>query len=177
MARNKRLLIIECIPRSEKFNESLVLSNFLRMTEPDAIHAHIIRSKSQMLNYLASKRDLQKFDFVHISAHGGDDNESIELPQGSLRPEELPEGCFSRQTVTMSACGMSRTNFVSEFMETTGASRVIAPLHDVEFIDAAVWFINFYYLVLHQNYTPKGAFDRTNSILKGKAKGGFQFWT
>ena len=73
MARDKRLLIIECIPRSEKFNESLVLSSFLRMTEPDAIHTHAIRSKSQMLNYLGSKRDLQKFDFVHISAHGGED--------------------------------------------------------------------------------------------------------
>jgi hypothetical protein len=177
MARNKRLLIIECIPRSEKFNETLVLSNFLRMTEPEAIHDHTIRSKSQMLNYLGGKRDLQKFDFVHISAHGGEDNESINLPQGSIRPEELPEGCFSRQTVTMSACGMSRTNFVSEFMQTTGASHVIAPRHDVEFIDAAIWFINFYYLVLNQNYTPKGALDRTNSILKGKAKGGFQFWT
>ena len=114
MARNKRLLIIECIPRSEKFNESLVLSNFLRMTEPDAIHTHIIKSKSQLLNYLESKRDLQKFDYVHISAHGGDDNQSIDLPQGTIHPEELPEGCFSRQTVTLSACGLSRTDFVSE---------------------------------------------------------------
>lgn len=177
MARNKKLYIIECIPRSEKFNESLVLSNFLRMTEPDAIHAYSIKTKSQLLKFLGSKRDLQKFDFVHISAHGGDDNESIKLPQGIIRPEELPEGCFSRQTVTLSACGMSRTDFVSEFMQTTGASHVIAPKHDVEFIDAAVWFINFYYLALHQDYTPKGAFDRTNSILKGKAKGGFQFWS
>jgi hypothetical protein len=177
VARNKRLLILECIPKSEKLNESLVLSNFLRMTEPDAIHSHAIRSKSQMLSYLGSKRDLQKFDFVHISAHGGDDSESIKLAQGIIRPEELSEGCFSRQTVTLSACGMSRTDFISEFMETTGASRVIAPIHDVAFIDAAVWFINFYYLVLHQTYTPRGAFERTNSILKVKAKGGFQFWT
>jgi hypothetical protein len=177
MARTNRLLIIECIPKSEKLNESLVLSNFLKMTEPDAIHTHRIRSKFQMLNYLRSKRDLPRFDFVHISAHGGDDNQSIDLPQGILRPEELPEGCFSRQTVALSACGMSRTGFVSEFMETTGASQVIAPLNDVEFIDAAVWFINFYYLVLHHKYTMEGAFERTNSTLKGKAKGGFQFWT
>jgi hypothetical protein len=177
MAKNKKLLIIECIPKSEKFNESVVLSNFLRMTEPDAIHAHVIKSKSQLLKYLSSKRDLQKFDFVHISAHGGDDSESIELPQGTLRPEELPEGCFSRQTVTLSACGMSRMDFISEFMETTGASRVIAPVYDVEFIDAAVWFINFFYLVLHHGFTPKGAFDRTDMNLSGKVKGGFQFWT
>lgn len=177
MARNKRLLIIECIPRSEKLNESLVLSNFLRMTEPDAIHTHLIKSKSQLLNYLSSKRDLQKFDFVHISAHGGDDNESIRMPQGTIRPEDLPDGCFSRQTVTLSACGVSRSNFINEFMDATGASQVIASLYDVAFIDAAVWFINFYYLVLHQSYTPKGAFERTNWVLKGKAKGGFQFWT
>jgi len=177
MARNKKLLIIECIPKSEKLNESLILSSFLKMTEPNAIHTHTIKSKVLMLNYLRSKRDLHKFDFVHISAHGGDDNGSIDLPQGSLRPEEFPEGCFSRQTVTLSACAMSRTNFVSELMETTGASRFIAPVNDVQFIDAAVWFINFYYLVLHQNYTPKGAFERTNSILRGKAKGGFQFWS
>ncbi len=72
---------------------------------------------------------------------------------------------------------MSRMDFVSEFMETTGASRVIAPVYDVEFIDAAVWFINFYYLVLHHSFTPKGAFDRTDMNLSGKVKGGFQFWT
>jgi len=177
MTKSKKLLIIECIPRSEKLDESLILSNFLEMTEPDAIYTHTISSKSQMLNYLKSKRDLHKFDFVHISAHGGDDNESIDLPQGSLRPEEFPESCFSRQTVALSACSMSRTEFVSEFMDTTGASRVIAPLNDVEFIDAAVWFINFYYLLLHHDFTPKGALDRTNWILKGKVKGGFQFWT
>ena len=177
MARNKKLLIIECIPRSEKVNESLVLSNFLRMTEPDAIHTHSIKTKSQMLNYLESKRDLQKFDFVHISAHGGEDSESVELPQGTLKADELPEGCFSRQTITLSACAMSRMNFVSDFMETTGASHVIAPVHDVEFIDAAVWFINFYYLVLHHKFTPKGAFDRTDMNLSGKVKGGFQFWS
>jgi len=114
---------------------------------------------------------------VHISAHGGDDNGSIDLPQGIVRPEELPEGCFSHQTVALSACGMSRTDFVNEFMGTTGASHIIAPVFDVQFIDAAVWFINFYYLVLHHKYTPEGAFERTNSILKGKAKGGFQYWT
>jgi hypothetical protein len=177
MARNKKLLIIECIPKAEKLNESLVLSNFLRMTEPDAIQAHSIGSKFQIVRYLARKADLLKFDFLHISAHGGADNESIDLPRGSLRPDEFPAGCFSRQTVTLSACGMSRTGFVNEFMETTGASHVIAPLHDVDFIDAAVWFINFYYLVLHHKYTPEGAFERTNSVLRGKAKGGFQFWT
>jgi hypothetical protein len=176
VAKNKKLLIIESIPKSGKLNESLVLSSFLKMTEPKAIHTRVIKSKSQMLNYLTNKKDLLKFDFVHVSAHGGDDNESIELPQGVLRPEEFPEGCFSRQIVTLSACGMSRTDFISEFIETTGASRVIAPVHDVEFIDAAVWFINFYYLVLHHQYTAEGAFERTNSILKGKAKGGFQFW-
>ena len=177
MARNKRLLIIECIPRSEKFNESLVLSSFLRMTEPEAIHAHVIRSKTQLSNYLGSKRISRSSISCTFRSMEGMITKSINLPQGSIRPEELPEGCFSRQTVTLSACGMSRTNFVSEFMETTGASQVIAPVHDVEFIDSAVWFINFYYLVLHKDYTPKGAFDRTNTILKGKAKGGFQFWT
>jgi len=130
-----------------------------------------------MLTYLKNKRDLQKFDFIHISAHGGDDNQSIELPQGNLRAAELPSGCFSRQTVALSACRMSRTDFICEFMEATGASHVIAPVNDVEFIDAAVWFINYYYLVLHHKYSPERAFERTNSILKGKAKGGFQFWT
>jgi hypothetical protein len=177
LRKKGKLLIIEGIPKSEKLNESLVLSNFLRMTQPERVKARRVTSKTEFLNYLRRKTDLAKFRYVHISAHGDPDNSRFELPSGFVSPEEFPVSCFKGKVVTISACSTSRVDFVDPFMDRTGAKHVIAPIYDVAFIDAAVWYINFYYLVLHHGFTPRNAFDRTDEILRGKAKGGFQYWT
>ena len=177
MRKGKKVLIIECIPKCERLDESVVLSNFLGMTQPEKVNTKRIAGKTQFLNYLKRKADLNEFGYVHLSGHGDPENDRFDLASGYISPEEFPEQCFDGKVVTFSACGMSRSGFVDPFMNWTGAKHVIAPARDVAFVDAAVWYINFYYLVLHHGFTPRNAFDRTDDILRGKAKGGFQYWT
>lgn len=175
MTKAKRLLIIECIPKNQKCNEGELLQEFLRMTQPKSIRCKRITSRNQFVLYLKHKGDLGKFDYVHISAHGHPESKELEVPRGYVSIEDFPEGCFSGQTVALSACGMFKSAFIKEFKERTQAANVIAPANPILFIDASVWFVNFYYLVLHHEYQARGAFNRTQQIMRGKVKGGFKF--
>jgi len=181
MARSKRrVLIIEAIPKSEKHNEGIILENFLDMvfdTKRNRVSAYRVEYKQQVVGYLARKEDLDKFGFVHISAHGQRDECAVKLPKGLLSPLDLRPQCFAGKTVSFSACSMGCRDFVAQVMEHTGAENVIAPVNDVYFPDAALWFVNFYYLVLGKRYSPRDAHARVNRMLKDKVKGGFRFYS
>ena len=180
--RKPRLFILECIPKSDEREEGEVLFRFLEMTDPKDIAIKEFTAKKEFLGYLRRKRSLQGFDFVHLSGHGAPDRCAFELPFGYVGPEEFPRSCFEGKRVALSACGMSRREFVEPFMETTGAKAVIAPRKDVQFDDATIWYLNYYYLMLHHRFTSVGAFDRVNDMLcfgprRGRVKGGFEHWS
>jgi len=179
--RKPRLIILECIPKSEEYEEGEVLFRFLSMTDPKDISLRAITSKREFLNYLRKPRNLDGFNFVHLSGHGDPKRGVFELPKGDMYADEFPDSCFEGRRVTLSACGLSRKEFMTPFFETTGAKAAIAPRKDVRFDDASIWFLTFYYLMLHHRFTPASAFDRANEMLcygprRGRVKGGFEFW-
>jgi hypothetical protein len=179
--RKPRLFILECIPRSDDYEEGDVLFKFLQMTDPKDIAIKVFTTKTEFIRYLGRRRNLARFDFVHLSGHGRGKRSVFELPQGKIRPDEFPEGCFQGKRVTLSACGLSRRDFIDPFMETTGADATIAPRRDLRFDDAAIWFLTFYYLMLRHRFTPAAAFDRVNDVLcngrpRGRVKGSFEYW-
>ena len=179
--RKPRLFILECIPRSDEYEEGNVLFKFLQMTDPKDIAIREVTTKTEFRKYLGRRRDLSGFDFVHLSGHGRGKRPVFELPQGKMRPDEFPEGCFEGKRVTLSACGLSRSDFMDPFMETTRAKAAIVPRKDVRFDDSAIWFLTFYYLMLRHRFTPAAAFDRVNDILcygprRGRVKGAFEYW-
>jgi len=181
LLRRPRLFIMECIPRSDEYEEGEVLFKFLEMTDPKDIAIKEFTSKTAFVNYLRRKRNLEGFNFFHLSGHGDPDGPALEMPQGSVHPEDFPESCFEKKFVTFSACGLSRDDFISAFMEVTGAKAVIAPRKDVKFDDAAIWYLTYYYLMLHHRFSPMKAFDRVNNMLcygprRGRVKGGFEYW-
>jgi hypothetical protein len=180
MARLKRrVLIIEAIPKNEKHDEAAVLQNFFDMVfdqDRERVVSYRVHYKQQIMSYLRRKQDLGTFAFVHISAHGEPDEGSIRLPNGWISPLELQPNCFKGKTVTFSACSMGGKAFAAEVIEHTGAENVIGPRNEVLFPDAALWFVNFYYLVLAKRYTPMKAHARVNRMLADKVKGGFQFY-
>lgn len=187
-----RVIIIECIPKKEGKNESVILKEFLGMTMPDDIRIPTRRrSRSEVVDYLRTKRDLDDCDYVHLSGHGKSNLHSctgqiselckdcepkFDTPKGSLKPDEFPNGCFSEKTVTISSCCLGRRSFVDRFIDHTQAKNVIAPLHPVEFIDSTLWFSYFYYQALHLGYSPAVSYNRTENAL-GNLKGGFKRWT
>ena len=181
LLRRPRLFIIECIPRSDEFEEGEVLYRFLEMTDPKEIAKKEFTSKTAFINYIRRNRNLEGFNFVHLSGHGDSERPALPMPHGYVRPEDFPDSCFEKKFVTFSACGLSRDDFISPFMEITGAKAVIAPRKDVRFDDAAIWYLTYYYLVLHHRFTPVKAFDRVNDMLcygprRGRVKGGFEYW-
>ena len=179
--RRPRLFILECIPKSDEYEEGEVLYRFLNMTDPKDIALREITTKREFINYLRRRRSLEGFNFIHMSGHGDSDNLALDLPKGSVFADEFPSSCFEGKRVTLSACGLSREEFMTPFLDITGAKAVIAPRKDVRFDDASIWFLTFYYLMLHHRFTPAGAFDRVNDMLcygprRGRVKGGFELW-
>jgi hypothetical protein len=179
MARRRRVLVIECIPQSEKYNEGKMLRHFLDMifqNDRGRVIYYRVKSKKQLVNYVDQKRDIYRYGYVHLSAHGKPKLGALELPRGRLYPSDLRQDCFKGRILALSACSAGRKGFVAEMIARTGAEAVIAPRNDVWFADAALWFTNFYYLVLEAGYEPKNACSKVNSMLRGKVKGGFKFF-
>ncbi|MCU0859977.1 MAG: hypothetical protein MUE55_05280 [Thermoplasmata archaeon] len=180
--RRPRVFIMECIPKSDEYREGDVLFKFLEMTDPKDIAVKDFSTKSEFLGHLRRKRNLDGFNFIHLSGHGDPKRCAFELPLGLVAPDEFPPKCFEGRRVALSACGLSRREFIEPFMEATGAKAVIAPRKDVRFDDAAIWYLNYYYLMLHHRFTSMGAFDRVNDTLcygprRGRVKGAFEHWS
>lgn len=180
--KRPRLFIMECIPKSDEYEEGEILFKFLEMTDPKCIAVKEFTAKNEFLRYLRRKRNLEGFNFVHLSGHGDTRRGAFELPFGWASPEEFPESCFEGKRVALSACGLSKRDFVEPFMDRTGAKAVIAPRKDVRFDDAAIWYLTYYYLMLHHRFTSLGAFERVNDMLcygprRGRVKGSFEHWS
>ncbi len=158
-----------------------MLYRFLRMTDPKDFGMRKITTKKDFLGFLRQSRSLDGYNFVHLSGHGDRGECAFELPRGLVYPDEFPSSCFENKRVTLSACGLSRKDFMTPFLDVTGAKAAIAPKKDVRFDDASIWFMTFYYLMLHHRFTASGAFDRANDMLcygprRGRVKGGFEYW-
>jgi hypothetical protein len=177
--RRRRVLVIEAIPRSQKFDEGEMLRHFLDLVfenDRDRVHYYRVKGKSQLINYIDQKKDLSRYGFIHLSAHGKPEIGALELPKGYLYPGDLRQGCFKGRVLTLSACSTGRKEFVADLIERTGADAVIAPKADVWFSSAGLWFANFYYLVLDMGYSPRSACRRVNLMLHGQVKGGFRYY-
>lgn len=178
MPKRKHVVMLECIPKGQEQDESEVLFQFLRMTLDGGDATKIdVAGKSDLLEVLAKDDDVASATYIHISAHGDGDEPALHLPRGKLGPSAFPEGCFKGKVVSLSACSLGRKAFMDEFIEQTGAKAVVAPTHDVLFPEAAIFFVNFYFLLLHDGMTPNGAFERVKRTMGTKVKGGFGYWT
>ena len=174
-----KLLVIEATPKKEQVKEGLVIYEFLNMTHPDLVCLEEFEGSNQLLNFLSSEQNLDGFDFIHLSGHGSVEGDTavFHLPKGHLYPDDFPESCFQNRVTTFSACEMGKKTFVDLFIYQTGAEVVIAPQRDVEYIDSAVWFLNFYYFALELGTQAITAFNWTQEHLKRRIRGGaFQYW-
>ncbi len=117
----KRLLIIECVPKQDKAEEFVVLRKFLEMTAPKCVHAVRRSSKQALVNYIKNKVDLDEFDYIHLSGHADAGECVFKTPKGSLTPEDFPKGCFFNKTVTISECALGKKTFLERFMNQTSA--------------------------------------------------------
>ena len=174
------LLILECISRKERAREGMILFKFLTMPDMECLDIELIefRKKKDLIKFLARKKNTRDFDFVHLSGHGSAINKHtavFELPKGIMEAHDFPNNCFCDKSVTLSACQLGRTAFVDPFIEWTGPTAVIGPQKKVQFTDACVFWINYYFLVLQEGFKPRKAFEKTRIFLKKRTKGGFTY--
>lgn len=173
------LLILECTPKKDRDREGLILFEFLSLNEDqeEEIEYREFEGKQEFLKFL-SKDTVSEFDCVHLSGHGSveDGIAEFQLPHGSVQPDEFPEKCFTTQQISLSACELGRAAFIKPFIEQTQPDLVIAPMNEVPFRDAALFWVNYYDHVIYREIDARRAFDSTKRYLKGKITGGFQLW-
>ena len=169
-----KLLIIECISKAERLNESVILYEFLKMSVPKSIHSVRMSSKDEVLRYLRMKVNLNEYQYIHLSGHGDAKKCMFETARGDIAPGEFSRNCFIGKTVTLSACDLGKKEFINPFLVTTGARFAMAPQREVLFIDAALWYTIFYYNALHIGNKPERSYEKTQKSLY--IKGAFQFW-
>ena len=173
MALKEGVYILECIPKKEGMKECIMLSEFLKMEIPGKVELKFIKSKKHFFETLNKNNS----KIVHISCHGkyDDENLCLQMPKGYIYPEEFYEDDHLKgRDVVITGCSLGRKNFAGEFLERTGAESLIAPMNDIEFIDSAMWCINFYYILLKKNYLFGKAFDYMKNNFY--VKGAMQMW-
>jgi hypothetical protein len=175
----RTLLIAEAIPLKERKMESIVLGEFIRLFREDFRDDYYFECKSDFLDYIDryivnpkyNKRH-GRYKYIHLSGHGRYYKRTgalFKFPKGELKFDDLPKECFRGTLVTLSACQLGNEAAMEHFIERTKAKSVIAPQNSPRFEDAALWFVNFYYLLLKQRIEPHDAYRITNSIVNTKA--------
>jgi hypothetical protein len=164
------------MPKKDKVNEHLVLSEFIKMVALTNSHTTRRSSKNSVIEYLKHKKDLSSYQYVHLSGHGSIRDCVLATPKGNLAPEDFPYGCFGNKVATVSACWLGQKSFADRFINQTCAQLVIAPQRRIGFAEAALWFVTFYYLVLNNGHKPITAFNKAEESL-WYIQGGIQYWT
>jgi hypothetical protein len=174
MTLKNGVYILECIPKKEFMKEGLILFEFLKMEIPERVELRFIKGK----NHFFDELNKNNFKIVHISCHGkyDDKNFCLQMPKGYICPDQFYQNDHLKgRDVVITGCSIGRKDFAEEFLERTEARSLIAPMNDIEFIDSAMWCINFYYVLLKKGYTFGNAFDYMKENFY--VKGAMQMWT
>ena len=166
------LFILECTPKKDGACEGLILSEFLSLMgeETEEIAFKEFETKQEFLKFLSNDNKVSGYDCVHISGHGSVEGKIAEfqLPRGSVTPDEFPEECFRYSTNFLICMWLGRAAFIKPFIERTQPDFVIAPMKEVPFRDAALFWVNYYDNIIYRGIDARRAFDSTKRYLHGK---------
>ena len=168
MTLKNGVYILECIPKKEGMREGIILFEFLKMEIQEKVELKFIEGKNNFFDEL----NKNNFKIVHISCHGKYNNENfcLQMPKGHIYPDQFYENDHLKgRDVVITGCSIGRKDFAEAFLERTEAESLIAPMNDIEFLDSAMWCINFYYIILKKGYAFANAFDymKENFYIKG----------
>ena len=174
---------MECTPKGDKASEGAILKRFLTLHDfIDNVKINLVEytNKRDFLNYLDRHICLNRdYNLIHLSGHGWvEDKETafFHLPRGSVKPDEFPRDCFMGTHIGISACELGKTAFIDPFIKQTCPVSILGPQKIVGFSDACLFWINYYFLILHQNNKPSTAYRKTKYLLKKEVRGSFQFF-
>jgi len=157
MAKTKLSILDLTSETKEGMSEGWLLWELMRILGYEKnVSFEYVRGKRHFLHLV---NDV-KGDYVHIGAHGEVESGTTGLitPRGAtIKPEDL-EGIWKRRKrkprlVVISACEAGHKDLVNAFTN-LGVKNVIAPLHDTDWEDAAVFLTLFYTLLISEEHTP-----------------------
>jgi len=180
-----RILLMNCTEKSEP-SEVVFLSEFFEMMKlryPKSIEFSPIdiNNKAQFLDQLTSKWA----NVIHISAHGHSSKfksgrrgkrTSIYIKNEHVTSEEIAELPKTiRKLVSVSACLASYQDMANAFVN-IGARCYIAPKTEIEWVDAALFYLMFYKRYLYDRKSLEASFSyaRKNARLGKYFK---EYWT
>jgi hypothetical protein len=157
MAKTKLSILDLTSESKEGMSEGWLLWELMRILGYEKnVDFEYIRGKMHFLQLLNDA----KGEYVHIGAHGEVESGRTGLltPRGvAIKPEDLEGTWKSRKRkprlVVISACEAGHKDLVNAFTE-LGVKNVIAPLHDTDWEDAAVFLTMFYKLLISEKKTP-----------------------
>ena len=169
MGRHKKeVLFLECVPKGSEKKEGQAIKRFAELMEKN-IEVIEIKKAEDFFKSLENNNH----DYIHISCHGYEDDSNgqqyIGLPYGSIHPQDFKgkKGLKDR-FIFLSGCSLGKENFVDPFWKITQPKMLIAPQRDIEFIDAAAFWIVLYYNRFYQKETLNKSFKIAKKMINNR---------
>jgi hypothetical protein len=125
------------------YSEGEIIARTLRLSEKE-VHHTTIRSRDE-LDAFAKQFRKTPHRYLHISCHGSKDG--FWLTTGKLIPgkdfAQILGPHLEKRRVFLSACLAAESDFAFELLSNSKCRSVVAPVGEIKFDDAAVFWIAF----------------------------------
>jgi hypothetical protein len=156
------LFIIESLTLDDEENarqEGEILSRMLRLAGKTRTKYFNIRTKRE-LEEIVALFDESRYRYLHLSCHANDsemgttfDTVSFKQLGAMLRP------CLEKRRVFVSACEMANLRLANLLLPGSGCRSLVGPARDINFDDAAAFWVSFYHLMFRANEGGMGRKD------------------
>ena len=110
-----------------------------------------IRTKRELVAMLGQFHDIGK-RYLHISCHGNEEGLGLTLEGLSFAEfGDIARPHLRDRRLFLSACSVARQELAQSIMSRAGCYSVTAPIHDINFSDAAIMWASYYHLVFKEN--------------------------
>ncbi|GAA3553280.1 hypothetical protein [Marinobacter xestospongiae] len=156
------LFIIESLTLDDEDNhrqEGEILSRMLRLAGKAKTKYFYIRTKRE-LEQIINIFDESKYRYLHLSCHANDSEMGTTFDDVSFRQlGEMLAPCLDKRRVFVSACEMANSKLAKQLLPGSGCYSLIGPARDINFDDAAAFWVSFYHLMFRANERGMGRKD------------------
>lgn len=132
-------------------HEGEILSRMLNLAGKTKTRYFYIRTKKE-LDEIIDIFDESQYRYLHLSCHAN--NSEMETTFDCVSFEELGSmlrPCIQKRRVFVSACEMANKDLARILLKDTGCYSLIGPARDINFDDAAAFWVSFYHLMFKAN--------------------------
>jgi hypothetical protein len=136
----------------DSHREGEIIARTLRLAEKKAQYTYI-RARDE-LEAFAKEFGRSEHRYLHVSCHGGSGGfwtTTSKIPAAEFAKLLAPH--VNGRRVFLSACLAAESDFAHELLTHSECLSVLAPVGEIYFADAAIFWTSFYHLMFKQNRT------------------------